>query len=72
MAKRLVFVILLVSAVAISCAGCRNYGYRPGFAGGPHLDNMPEWPLPAYISHKPVPYEELKEVYPPDLNISSK
>jgi len=72
MAKKLAIVILLAAAVMISVAGCRNYGYRPTFAGGPHLDRLPEWTFPLYTSHKPVPYEELKEVYPPQLNISSK
>ena len=63
MAKKILF-LLLAAAVLASIAGCRGYGYRHYFAGGPHLDCMPELTFPLILSHKPVPYEELKEVYP--------
>ena len=72
MPKKLLLVLIMLTAAWISVAGCRNYGYRPYFAGGPHLDYKPYWPIPVFISHGPVPYEELKQVYPPEMNVSAK
>ena len=69
--KKAVLLFLAVAACAMISA-CRNYGYRPYFGGGPHLDYLPEWTFPIITAHKPVPYEELKEVYPPDMNISGQ
>jgi hypothetical protein len=69
MSKQLLLVILAVIVVA-TIAGCRGYGYRPYFAGGPHLDYVPFFPVPVFINHGPVPYAELKEIYPPEYNIS--
>lgn len=72
MSKKNVFVLILLAVVLTSVVGCRSYGYRPYYAGGPHLDYKPFWPIPVFINHGPVPFEELKEVYPPELNISQK
>lgn len=72
MAKKSALVAFVLAAVVVLFAGCRGYGYRPNFGGGPHLDRLPEWTFPLYTSHRPVPHEELKEVYPPDSNISTK
>ncbi|MEJ2745682.1 MAG: hypothetical protein P8123_08385 [bacterium] len=72
MSKKCVLVLILLAVALISVAGCRSYGYRPYYAGGPHLDYKPFWPIPVFINHGPVPFEELKEVYPPELNISQK
>lgn len=72
MAKKLLLVLIMLTAAWISVSGCRNYAYRPSFGGGPHLDYMPYWPIPVFINHGPVPYEELKDVYPPEMNISAK
>ncbi len=70
MAKRILVVVLLLAVVVVSFVGCRGYGYRSTFGGGPHLDYLPELPFPFFMRHKPVPYEELKYVYPPEDNIS--
>jgi hypothetical protein len=70
MAKRIIFVALLLALIVISFAGCRGYGYRHYFGGGPHLDYMPELTFPLYLSHKPVPYEELRDVYPSEKTVS--
>lgn len=72
MRTRLLIVLLLVAAVTASIAGCRGYGYRPYYGGGPHLDYLPDWTFPIITTHRPVPVDELKDVYPPDLNISTK
>ncbi|MCX6358006.1 MAG: hypothetical protein NT045_09080 [Candidatus Aureabacteria bacterium] len=66
----LLVAVIIVAVTAVS--GCRHYGYHTQFGGGPHVDGTPEWTLPVYLSHRPVPSEELKEVYPPDLNVSTK
>ena len=72
MAKKSALAAFVLVAVVVSFSGCRGYGYRPYFAGGPHLDYLPEWTFPLYTTHRPVPHEELKEVYPPDSNISTR
>jgi len=70
--SRHILLIALAVIILSSIAGCRSYGYKPYYAGGPHLNGLPEPTMPIYFSHKPVPWEELKEVYPPELNISPK
>ena len=72
MSKKCVLVLILLAVALISVTGCRSYGYRPSYAGGPHLDYKPYWPIPVFINHGPVPFEELKDVYPPEMNISQK
>ena len=72
MAKKSALVAFILVAVVVSFSGCRGYGYRTCYAGGPHIDYLPEWTFPLYTTHRPVPHEELKEVYPPDSNISTK
>lgn len=72
MARHSLFIALILVALVISFAGCRAYGYRPAFGGGPHVDGTPEWTFPVYIQHRPLPPEELKRVYPPENNISTK
>ncbi len=69
--KKLALVVFSITML-VSIVGCYNYGYRPYFAGGPHLDYLPEWTFPIITSHRPVPYEELKNVYPPDLALSGQ
>jgi hypothetical protein len=70
--SKYILLVALAVVVLVSIAGCRSYGYKPYYGGGPHLNCMPEQTFPIMIIHKPVPWEELKEVYPPELNISSK
>jgi hypothetical protein len=72
MAKKSALVLCIFIAIIVSFSGCRSYGYRPNFGGGPHIDGTPEWSFPLYIQHRPVPMEELKTVYPPESNISTK
>lgn len=71
-AVKTLMLIALALVILVSVAGCRNYGYRPYYAGGPHLDWMPEPTFPLFFVHKPVPYEELKEVYPPEFAAPAK
>lgn len=72
MARKSMFVAFIFIAIIVSFAGCRGYGYRSNFGGGPHVDGTPEWSFPIFFSHRPVPQEELKQVYPPESNISTK
>lgn len=72
MARKSALVAFICIAIIVSFAGCRGYGYRPSFGGGPHVDGTPEWTFPFYIQHRPLPQEELKQVYPPESNISTK
>jgi hypothetical protein len=72
MARKSALVTFIFIAIIVMFAGCRGYGYRHSFAGGPHMDATPEWTFPLMVSHRPVPYTDLKKVYPPENNISTK
>ncbi len=72
MARHPISIALILGAVIASFAGCRGYGYRHGYGGGPHMDGTPEWTFPLIMSHRPVPCTELRKVYPPESNISTK
>jgi len=72
MAKKSAVVTVIFIAIIVSFSGCRSYGYRPNFGGGPHVDGTPEWSFPIFLSHRQLPQEELKRVYPPESNISTK
>ena len=72
MAKKSALVTFIFIAIIVSFDGCRAYGYRPEFGGGPHVDGTPEMTFPLFLSHRPLPQEELKQVYPPENNISTK
>lgn len=72
MKQNTLLLMLLVALLLFSVAGCAKigYGYRTQFGGGPHIDNVPEITMPLFMVHRPVPYEELRNIFPPENNIS--